>query len=265
MKPSEFRKIYLASTRLYGFILSPDLFKLLKHYNIKFTKDEVYKDLETRVGKLTNGYYVAKGKTKQYIVANSFVDEKIFHKLAEAKQGKPYYYPESFEKFLNYANQLYYDDEDAEAFSNLRRFIKANVEVDETEVNSITHMLIEMFKNESFTEVFSIFELFNINFKNEKALKKFVGISQKYVNNLRTPYNNGFTPNEMRIMMGPIDINKVQLTIGPNMRKSMLEGITDPFEMLNELDKQDIPIMAKESLRKELLDIIQELNRTPKA
>jgi|GEM_PF-4910475 len=265
MKPSDFRKIYLASTRLYGCIWSKDIFELLSHYNIKFTKEEVYKDLEARVGKLTNGYYVAKGKTKQYMVADSNLENPIFDKIVNAKQGKPHYYPASFDDFLKYANHMYYDENDVEAFSNISRFIEANVSVDENEVSSITHMLIEMFKYESFTEVFSIFELFNIEFTNEKSLKKFLDISQRYVNNLRTPYNNGFTPNEMRRIMGPIDINNVQLTIGPNMRKNMLEGTTDPFEMLNELDKQDIPIMAKESLKKELLDIIQELNSTPKA
>ena len=264
MKPSEYRKIYIACARLYGFIFAKELFSLLKHYQIPLTKEEVYKDLDSRVGKWTRGYTIAKGGARQYVIADPYLSDEMCQKIGEAKNGKPYYYPASFEAFLKYANLMSYDDLDQEAFTNIRKFLKANVEADEPNINVITHSLIENFKYESLNDIFSIFEELDVQFKTKKSLKRFLVVVQKYVNNVRTPFNNGFTPMEMRKILGPIDMNKVQLTMGPNMRQNLLDGVSDPFEMLKELEKDQIPRVAKESLRKELLEIIEEIKRTPK-
>ena len=78
---------------------------------------------------------------------------------------------------------------------------------------------------------------------------------------MRTPYNNGFTPHEMARMMPKGRIDKMQLTLGPNIRNSLLNGDIDPLKMMKQIKTANIPKTAKESLKKELRDIIIELGK----
>lgn len=264
IKPSEYRKIYLASLRLYGLLFVPELFDLLKHYQIGFKKSDVYDDLESRLEKSTRGYYVVKGKAKEYLIIRPYITDEWLNKLLESKPGKPHYYPKTFTDFLKYSDPEYLDENDQIAVRNIRKFLTEHCTIEEDKLTNITEWLLSSFRHEKIDEVISHLAYFSIDLRDEKDLEKFMFMAMSVANNIRTPLNNGFTPKEMTKNLGPLDLEHVQLTIGPNMRKSMLDGDIDPVEYLKEIEMADFPLMAKQSLRKELLEIIDQIKHKAK-
>lgn len=267
MKQSDLRKLYLSVIRLYGFVFSKDLFKILDHYKIKYKKEQILKDLFIRSTKMTRYYFVQKMRSS-YLIIDSRFDNEEFQELCSLKQNKPFYFPKTYENLLQYSDPVFKDEKDKDGFTNLYIFLKRNVSDSENRLEFLVEMILDILKNSrngGFQEIFSFFEIFGYELKNEKVINKFIKVIQEVSNNLRMPCNNGFTPVELAKMSGPIDINRVALTMGPNMKRNFLNGESNPYEYLKELENCNLPPLMKESFRKELLEIIKEIEKTPKA
>ena len=64
---------------------------------------------------------------------------------------------------------------------------------------------------------------------------------------------------------GPIDPNKLTMSIGPNMRKMFESGELDIKEYVDGIINSDLPLSVKKSLFNELNEIMDEIENTPKA
>ena len=268
MKESELRKLYLSVVNLYGFVYSKDLFKILNHYEIPYKRDQILKDLQNRSTKLTRFYCVQKMRSF-YLIINPYYSNEDYQTLCSHKQGKPMYYPKTYEDLLKYSNYGYKDEKEQEGFRNLYAFLKRHSLNDDSRLEILVDMILSTLKdsldNNAIHQVFALFDLFGFIAPDEKSLNKFLKVLQEVNNNLRIPSNNGFTPNELRKMSGPIDLNNVVLTMGPNMKENFLNGTSDPYEYLKELENSNMPQLMKDSFRNELLEIIKEIEKTPKA
>lgn len=267
MKESDLRKLYLSVVNLYGFVYSKDLFKILNHYEIPYKMDQILKDLQNRTEKMTRFYYVQKMKSS-FLIINPRYSNEEFQMLCSQKQNKPMYFPKTYENLLQYSNYAFKDENEKDGFTNLYTFLKRHTNELEPRLETLVDLILISLKEShgnGIQEVFSLFELFNFELPDEKAMEKFLKILQNVSNNLRMPSNNGFTPNELRKMSGPIDLNNVVLTIGPNMKENFLNGTSDPYDYLKELENSNMPQLMKDSFRNELLEIIKEIEKTPKA
>ncbi len=266
MKPSEFRKIYLASVFLYGVLDSALLYKIMRHYRLKVTKEQLLKDLATRVGKKTNNYYVAKIRKDSYFLVDTIFSNDELYELLLAKEGKPVYIPKTYEMFLKYSNVHYADENKEAAFSKITSFLKKIDKRDEQIIAIIADILIDKLVYYGFQNALNSFETMQIKFSDEKELEQFIAILSECSNNLRMPSNNGFTPKELAEANGPIDPSKIRLKIGKNMRNSFLNGELDPYEYLKALEDDDeLPKDVRDYLIDEIKDIIGEINHFAKA
>lgn len=269
MKESELRKIYLSATRLYGFVINGEIYEILDHYKIQYSKTQILNDLRKRYTKKTKYYVVVKVNNNDYAVFDpAYCDENYVKELTHSKANKPIYYPKTYDAFLNYSNPLYVDENELKGMNDIFTFLKRHSSLDDDELTLITEytiFLLESPSKDGFSKAIKLLEDAKINFENEKVVRKYINIIQNTSNNLRTPFNNGFTPNELLKMAGPIDPNKLALTMGPNMRKSFLDGSLDVYKYLKELEDSAIPEKAKQSIKKELLGIIDEIEKFPKA
>ena len=68
---------------------------------------------------------------------------------------------------------------------------------------------------------------------NKQQLEQIVSCLQNLSNNMRHYANRGYTPNEMRTIYGPVNPNKITMSIDPNMRKMFESGELDPKEYLD--------------------------------
>ncbi len=265
MKQSDLRKLYLSCINLYGFVLSDNLFEILDHYGIPYKKEQILKDLQDRSTKNTRDYSVQEISPSNYIIVDLCYSPEEFEKLYYMKEDKPRYYPKTYEYLLEYSNFDFKDEKDQEGFKNLFQFLRRHLDDDDNVISFIADFIICSIKKEidnKINIISGLLELLHIEFPNQKVLEKFLGVMQNVSNDLRTPCNNGFTPNEMRKKLGPIDMNEVSLTIVPNMRKDFLNGKLNPYTFLNDLDNYDLPPKAKESFKTELLEIIDEMEKS---
>ena len=268
MTQSELRKLYLSVTYLYGYVYSSDLFKILDHYEIKYKKEQILKDLQDRCTKRTRYFCVQKMKGSSYLIINSIYDNEEFQELKSQKKGKPMYFPKTYDGLLLYSSGGIVDKKEKEGLDNIILFLKRHSKMEETKLMIIASIMMLSMKKalgeNVLEETFQWLEICDIEL-NEKTMNRFIKIIENTNNNLRLPSNNGFTPNEMLGMRGPIDPNKVVFSIGPNIRESFLDGTSDPYEFLKELEDANLPLNMKESLKAELLSIIDEINKMPKA
>lgn len=265
MKKNELRTLYLSGIRLYGYLLDTDIFNILDHYGIEVDKETIYKDLADRYKRKNDYqiYYMSLGK-KRFALLPFDGDDDLVQKLAKAKGNKPFYYPKRYEDFIKYADEDYFDENQSLALDELSRFLNSKFKIDDkSKLYGLAFYIIDIletsFGGEGLYTAIDVLDRYDLHFDSEKDIEKYVALLQKTANNLRTPYNNGFTPHEMARMMPKASIDKMQLTLGPNIRNSLLNGDIDPLEMMKQIDTSNIPKMAKESLKKELRDIIIEL------
>lgn len=264
MKESDLRKLYLSVVNLYGFVFSKDLFEILKHYKIPYKKEQILKDLRVRSTKMTKYYYVQK-MGSSFLIINPTYSNEDFQMLCSHKQGKPMYFPKTYDDLLKYSNHAYKDENEEDAFQNLYTFLKRHTKENEPRLETFVDLILISLKqslNNGIQAVFTLFEIFNFEIPNEKFLTKFIKILQDANSNLRIASNNGFTPNELRKKYGSIDMNNIILTMGPNMRENFLNGTINPYEYLKELENSNMPQLMKDSFRNELLDIIKEIGKT---
>ena len=107
--------------------------------------------------------------------------------------------------------------------------------------------------------------LWKFEFATEDDFSAVVGILQNLTNNTRLFANNGFTPNELLNLRGPINPNNVSMTIGPNMKKMFESGEIDIKEYLDGIINSDLPPLVKQSLIKELKDIKFDIDKKGEA
>lgn len=264
MKASDLRKLYLSVINLYGFVFSDELFEILDHYGISYKKEQILKDLLDRSTKMTRGYAVEEIDSSNYIIYDFDYTGEELEKLYSFKKGKKRYYPKTYEYLLQYSNYYFKDEKDQNAFNNLFQFLRRHSKESESKLSTLIDVMIISIKKSidlKINQFFELLDLFDIEFPNQKTVEKFLNIIQNVANDVRIPSNNGFTPIEMQKMAGPIDMNNVALSIGPNMRRDFLSGKLDPYKFLSDLDNYNLPPAAKESFRKELLEIIEEIER----
>ena len=67
------------------------------------------------------------------------------------------------------------------------------------------------------------------------------------------------------MIYGPVDPNKITMSMGPNMRKMFESGEMNAKEYLDEVINSDLPPVTKKSLISELKKIIDDIDSIPKA
>ncbi len=266
MKASELRKIYLASVHLYGTITSTQLYKLITHYQLDVTKEQLLKDLATRVDKLTNNYYVGKkSKNSFFLVDTSFSNEE-FNDLLVAKRGKPFYYPPTYEDFLKYSDPNYFDANAKKAFDKLNRFLEKNSDIEKKFVPFVAEAFISKLTYYSFNDAIELFKNMKFDFAKESDADKFFAILSEASNNLRIPSNNGFTPLEMFEVSGVHAVADLTDQFLKALKEAFYNGDIDPYSFLRDFEYDEtIPENIRAPFVRALKDIIKDIESIPKA
>lgn len=267
MKESELRKLYLSLVHLYGFVFTQDIYMVLDHYGVKYTKSQIVNDLKKRSQRMTQSYYVYKLKYNYYLVIDPIIDIEDVSKIQKEKVCKPFYFPKTYEDLLKYEDLTYKDENDQRCYNDLYNVLRRYLDFEDTKLEMFVELLIVILKydDNGLISTTKYLQEFDIQFKSEKEVKKYFSVLQKVSNNLRLPINNGFTPAELSKLAGPIDINKVNLTMGPNMKEMFLNGESNPYEYLRMIENSEFPESMKKSFKKELQEVIDEIEKTPKA
>lgn len=256
MKASELRKIYLASVHLYGTITSAQLYKLITHYELDVTKEQLLKDLATRVDKLTNNYYVGKkSKNSFFLVDTSFSNEE-FNDLLVAKRGKPFYYPPTYEDFLKYSDLNYFDENAKKAFDKLSRFLAKNSNLEKIFVPFVAEAFISKLTYYGFNDAIELFKNMKFSFDKESDVDKFFEILSDASNNLRIPSNNGFTPLEMFKVSGVHAVADLTDQLVKALKEAFYSGDIDPYSFLRDLERDEV---IPENLRAPFIRALKEI------
>ena len=254
MKASEFRKFYLTFKELYGVIDSDEAFKIIKKWYPDLKKNQLLKDLKDRSEKYTRDYMVRKvAKSRQYIIQNEFISDETIGYIFQNAAGKSYYVCDDLEEYWNFGKFGIPVGESSKSLHDL--FIKKGYDEIKTEVALM--LLYGWIRNaEDFNE--PIQRLFDkLDPENENEARKIMDAYVKFQSGVRLYENAGHTPEEMRNMMPPVDINNVEMELGSNIRNILLDGEIDPEEMLEAIKNDDnIPETMKLSLIKQLDEII---------
>lgn len=149
------------------------------------------------------------------------VDYDFFYKLADAKLDKPYFIPIKSE-LLKHSDDNYVE-ENKYFNAAVDFFINDMKKQHEVAWNIAAEMMLFV-RNEHFDlkGLMNYLEWFKISFTTNQ-LKKFVPLYQDLHNNTTTPYNNGFSPNELRKQVGASKSAPI-ISFGPNMTAGIKNG-----------------------------------------
>lgn len=267
MKPKEFRTIYLAFSNLYGAIYSDDAYLIMKYYFPSLKKKEMYQDMKSRKDKFTRGYEVVGTTDSKYVIKADYLSFDDLDRLFAFQGDKPFYYPETFEEMESYSNSDYWFTDNKKTLDMLSDFLDKRIDVkDETKrainVIAIIYMIriyIESIDHLNTQQYFDLLEERGVKLKSSKDGIEFMRMFQTLNNNTRHITNRGFTPTELSNLSGPVDPSNIKLTIGPNLRKRLLEEDGAIEEYIDQIKKMDIPNLAKHSLLMEANEILKEV------
>ena len=150
---------------------------------------------------------------------------------------------------------------EAELYNELQYFLVKRCKNEKKEFHTFMVVMYLLIRNRIDCQNENILELLNkkdFHFKDAKDIQKFLDLWTKVVNNTKIYPNKGYSPEEMLKISGPVDVNNLSVTLGPNMKDALFDNKMDPRKLLLELENSDLPQVAKESLKRELLNIIEK-------
>ena len=252
----QLREFYVGCIRLYGVIDSNNAFNILKIYYPDAKKETFLKDLKDRMYKFTKDYSVWSTRKKNTFLIGDFTyDDEMLDYIIPEQQDKPFYIPETYDKFLRHSQYEYWKQVNIKNVKALAEILNKNNEI-ETDIT--ISIIFEDFKSISsikdsdpLTYTIRRLLMWGYELKREQ-LDSLASILQDLYNNTKLSINRGYSPNELRKLYKPADINKVKMTLGPNIRKMLEDGEIDIDEYINQVIDSNIPRTAKESLLEEL-------------
>ena len=266
MTPKQYREFYIGCTKLYGVIDSDDAFTILKKYYQGADKKHFLKDLSSRVDKFTRQYAIWKtGKRNLYLIVEEMLSDEDLDAIIPLQSDKEFYVPETYQKFLSHSSLGYWEQYNHRDIKELTKLLnKYNPDIAKQciyimffDINSLSYYE----KNDPLTMIIKRFIAWGYDFDFEDT-RKALSLVQNIYNNTRIWVNRGYTPKELVEKRGPIDINKLQFTLGPNVKESLLNGEIDINEYIKGVLESDIPPLAKQSLLKELTAIKKEIEES---
>lgn len=262
MQAKDFRKAYLYFVSLYGVIYSEDAYRILKFYFPDLKKEQLLKDLKDRATKLTREYIVVETDKKNlYVIAEPYLDYEDYDRIFKEQANKPYYYPTTFEglcKFEPYQNWLELNDK------NLTDMINYFIDRGDTNLKIIELTMVLYWKvrdQEPIEKLIEYFKDYGFEIKTQEDLAFVMSKLIPVMNNTRLRENRGYTPSELSRLMPKGDLDNTILTLGPNVRAKLKSGEINPYDYYQEVLKADMPKKMKESLLKELKDIITSMDK----
>ena len=273
IKAKYYREFYLACIKLYGIINSDNAFRIFKKYYPDALKSDFINDLKSRLLTFSRDYVIWKTtKRNTYMITSDITDEEEIDALVKLQADKPFYMPESYSDFLSAANYETWKKDNEKDVNKLINIIKRSKgNIDYIKAETIVMILYEdvrcMEHFEGYNPIEMILKrlaLWDCEIK-ESLIDDFFNVLKVVLNDIRYPSNRGYTPNELCKMSGPINLNNLQMTIGPNMRKRFLSGELDIKEYLDGIISSDMPPSVKRSLIEELKEIKKDIDKTPKA
>ena len=273
LKAKQYREFIIGCINLYGIIDSNDAFKILKTYYPDATKKEFLEDLKERNHRFTKDYSIwTTSKRNTYLITFDRIDDEEIDYLLDLQNDKPFYIPQTYEQFLKAITYETFKNENKKLINDFIKFLAKNHEKHNSKLADITLSVLyedirDMDKIKDINPVEICLKRFNLwGYKiDDDNIDEYVFYLQEMMNSIRYYANRGYTPKELVEAHGPIDPNKLTMSIGPNMRKMFESGELDIKEYVDGIINSDLPLSVKKSLFDELNEIMDEIENTPKA
>lgn len=267
MKLKEFRTCYLSFVNLYGAIHSDYAFQIMKKYFPSLTKKEMYKDMKSRYEKYTREYEIIKTTDNKYVVKAVYLTYENLDKLFDSQGDKPFFIPETFEELERYSNSSYWLDDFENIINRFITFISRFMESDDEKKTSrrilsliyTIRIYVESLDILDFGKYIDLLDKYKIKIDKEEDIKAYLDYITLFNNYSKHISNRGYSPNELKELIGGVDKENVKLTLGPNIKKRLLEDPGAAEEYLEMIKNSDIPNVAKHSLITEVNEIIEQV------
>lgn len=182
-----------ACMNLYGLISLSDyrevMTKILPFMLPKDNVDEYIFDRLTKILKRQRHY----GLVDNYIMHEVFLTE-LEDPEKIIKQDKPLYIP-SFEEFMRYSDDFY--TEETNELTALNNYFVKEFDIDAEYLEDIIFEIKDNASEMDLNGVFNMLEYYDIKFNSEKQIERFMKVYTKFINNSRTWFNRGNTPQEL--------------------------------------------------------------------
>ncbi|UNC93526.1 YecA family protein [Candidatus Contubernalis alkaliaceticus] len=181
----------ISLTHLYGLVHKD---KVVEIYNMQ-NDEEIDCDAINEIFEngVNEGFVETHG---DYFVHESILEYDNFDEELEQRRGKPHYIPEQ-DALLKYVDE-YYSEKPKEYYALVEYAAKNLFHGDEYQAEVLTdnfHGVCQFAF--SINNVFEIFNLQKVNFKNEQQVSEVMELLMDLANNTRLWENNGHTPNEI--------------------------------------------------------------------
>ena len=160
----------------------------------------------------------------------------FYYEMVDAKCGKPYFIPTKTE-LLNYSDDFYLEEN--KYFNAIVDFFHKDLKKQPDEAFDLASD-VELFVRHGGCDIQEIMDnlqrqkiIFNMS-----QLRKFVLLHQELHNNTKTPFNNGFSPIELRKHMGR-ENNELKISFGKNITAGLQNGDSEmakPLQPMSDLD-----------------------------
>lgn len=261
------RKYFNAMKNLYGVITLEKAFEIISSQRPKLVTEKEFLAFAEIARHEPENYCIfgedeiyTDGKTEspweREIIDSMLLCEEIdrYERLKQLQHGKPFYIPDKT-VFLLYEDVLYCDETPEAA--ELKSFLETRVELTETQRWYIYDEILcsSRYLNDKLDDVFERLSELGLSFDKNADLEKFIKIYQCFHNKTRMQCNRGHTPEEIAQMLSPAEKNKMRISLGPNIRKSIEDGTMDAEAIRNGILEMDMP---SEELRLNFLKEIDE-------
>lgn len=160
----------------------------------------------------------------------------FYYEMVDAKCGKPYFIPTKTE-LLNYSDDFYIEEN--KYFNDIVDFFHIDLKKqpdDAFDLASDVELFVRL-GGCNIQEVMNIFHMQQITLTTSQ-LRKFMLLHQELHNNTKTPFNNGFSPIELRKHMGR-ENNELKISFGTNITAGLQNGDSEmakPLQPMSDLD-----------------------------
>jgi len=259
------RKYFNAFAHLYGALPLPKAFEIVSSQNNADVTEEVFYNF-AEIARHENENYFILGAEDIYIDGKpTTIKEKIivepclienfdaYHEILRQQNHKPFYIP-CKTTLLKYS-ELKFFEQTAETDAILN-FFKNTLKFDEEKSMYFLQEIMLYFSagdiEKPYHYILEHFSKIKL-FKKEKQWIKFSELLMELNNNARTPFNCGHTPNEIRKLVpaGPVS----EITIGENMKKMLADGTISAADVIEQVEKSDVPREVKKNIFQMMKDI----------
>ncbi len=264
------RKYLKAMTNLYGVIPLDKVYKIINSQNPGLiTKAEFAEYI--MVARHEREYFTIAGEADQYtgrqfetslnrLLVDLYLLERktnYFSRVRTLQADKPYYIPEK-NILLRYHNPDY--TEPTPQSKAMKSFWHEMMNYSSESAKNIflDLQLISRTVNSSMNDVVKYLEENELHTMTEAQMTIFLELYVDMHNHTRMQCNRGYTPAEISAME-PYEMNTVKsISLGPNIKKQLMDGTLHFEELLNNILTMELP---NEELRKSMLEQLEELRK----